>query len=254
MTQAGYRARATFSMYEGISNYYCVTRLPWISNAKPRNLNSKKNGRSKMQKTAREIMDELQTVHYDELLSKETPWRGYKDMSLRAIKEAPRISGNFAEFGVYKGYSADLMLSFLSPSEKLYLFDSFDGLPEDWISVWKKGAFSLSEEQRPSFSDQRVVVIKGLFKDTINFQQGEVLSFIHIDCDLYSSTLDALTKSNNAIWPGTLILFDEYEMNSNGEYSDDEHRALYEWSEKCGRKFDYLWRTKSTQVAIRITR
>ena len=77
---------------------------------------------------------------------------------------------------------------------------------------------------------------------------------MHIDCDLYSSTIDCLFGLNDFIVPGTVLLFDEYMMLNNGESDDGEHRALVEWMEKFDRQVEYLWRTNWVQVAARVTR
>ena len=40
--------------------------------------------------------------------------------------------GLFLEFGVYKGTSINFISS-LIPDKKIYGFDSFGGLPEEWV-------------------------------------------------------------------------------------------------------------------------
>lgn len=163
------------------------------------------------------------------------------------------LDGDYAEFGVFRGNAARLILALMTGERKLHLFDSFEGLPEDWTHAKKAGAFKLAEGEVPRFNPKRTTVHKGWFKDTVpGFGQSTTapLSFIHMDADLYSSTIDVMFNINHLIVPGTIILFDEYAM---GE-SDDEHRALLEWAEKFGREFEYLWRTDGPQVCTRITK
>lgn len=38
---------------------------------------------------------------------------------------------------------------------------------------------------------------------------NQTVSYLHIDCDLYAGTRDALTILDSAIRPGTIIVFDE---------------------------------------------
>lgn len=161
---------------------------------------------------------------------------------------------NFSEFGVYKGDTAKKILSLL-PDLETYLFDSFEGLPEDWDDWFKKGHFALDENQIPDFRTyNNINIYKGYFdKTTIDFalyleKENKKLDFIHIDCDLYSSTKTIFENLNSFIVKDTIIHFDElvgigtwYKDWKNGEY-----KALLEWSEKYNRSFEYLCRTDYT--------
>jgi hypothetical protein len=127
-----------------------------------------------------------------------------------------------AEFGVYKGTTARYIRN--ETTQQLFLFDSFEGLPEDWDNNFKKGDFRLKQiPQLPS----NVILYKGLFEDAIpKFinDYRKPLSFIHIDSDLYSSAKDVLYGLNSYIVPGTVILFDEYPRGENiafREWMDD---------------------------------
>jgi len=198
-------------------------------------------------------MAALPQVHRPDLFNENTKWFDYKRISLDKAYRDVAISGDWAEFGVFKGDCAKLMLSALPEGSSLLLFDSFEGLQEDWTTAWKKGAFALSEKSIPVFADPRVRMIKGYFSDTLPGYFTPLaprLSFIHMDADLYSSTWDVLRHCNDAIVPGTIILFDEYVMWGK----DEEHRALIDWANEFGREFKYLWRTQWVQVAVRITR
>ena len=77
------------------------------------------------------------------------------------------LSGDWAEFGVFKGACANLMLEALPAGSTLHLFDSFEGLPEDWVGSWKKGSFAMPPESIPVFSDPRVKMVRGFFKDSL---------------------------------------------------------------------------------------
>ena len=198
-----------------------------------------------------DTLNSLKIVHDDEFHRDEDKYYSYKIISLDAATREVSISGDFAQFGVYRGRCARRILRYLPKNSSLHLFDSFEGLPEDWIGSFKKGTFALPEEEIPVFNDKRVKIHKGWFTDSLpRFieTQDDILAFVHIDCDLYSSTLDALNGVNRLLNKGTVILFDEYIMH----HKDEEHRALLDWASANGRKFEYLWRTQHVQVAIRI--
>lgn len=164
-----------------------------------------------------------------------------------AVKEI-KLNGDWAEFGVYQGQTATWLLEYLPDGYNLHLFDSFEGLAREW-SALPKGSF---KTKPPVFSNPNVFMYPGWFDNTVRQAlQDKELSFLHIDCDLYESTLDVL---NNVppIRPGTIILFDEYVHNLGGKPVDDEHRALTEWIAQTKNNFRYLWRTAWTQVCVEI--
>jgi hypothetical protein len=173
--------------------------------------------------------------------------------SLRGAISEVRMDGDFAQFGVFRGKTARYINSLMTGDRMLHLFDSFEGLPEDWTKNKPAGAFKLASDEIPTFDPERIVVHKGWFKDTVPVWANETsapIAFIHIDADLYSSTVDVLFNLDKRIVSGTIILFDEYVMGQ----SDDEHRALIDWAAKFNRTFEYLWRSSGPQVCVRVAR
>lgn len=206
--------------------------------------------------SAKEVMDALPVVHYSALYDGADKWYSFKCISIVAAVVEIELVGDYAQFGVFRGRMASFLLPLVRGDRRLHLLDSFEGLPEDWVGPWKKGMFSLTSAQMPSFESDKVMIHKGWFKDTapkLAESLEQPLAFIHADADLYSSTIDLLFALNNRIVPGTIILFDEYMMEHQGEFDDGEHRALVEWADRFDRQYSYLWRTKWMQVGIRIT-
>ena len=120
---------------------------------------------------------------------------------------------NYIEFGVEEGNSLKWWIDKNINQESLFWgLDTFEGLPEKWGS-FDKGSMSY-EIDRVQISDKRVRLVKGLFQDTINDTlpqlQISMRSIYHIDADLFSSTLVALTQSYRYFKPGDLIIFDEF--------------------------------------------
>lgn len=187
----------------------------------------------------------------------EDRWYSYKLTSLYEGVGEVTLSGDYLQLGVYKGHCARFLAGLIPPERTLYLLDSFEGLPEDWMGPWKKGAFSLAGDEIPTFDAPNVKVVPGWFRDTVAGLAEELdapLAMIHADADLYSSTLEALSGLEPRIAPGTVIVFDEYFMQVGDRFQDDEHRALLDWCRIYGRDFEYLWKTEWVQVGIRITR
>ena len=141
---------------------------------------------------------------------------------------------HYLEFGVAGGTSfAWWVKANQHPNSRFYGFDTFEGLPEDW-HFFKKGAFSYDI---PFMDDARGTFIKGLFQDTVyNFLDNyrktvdtpDVTRVLHLDADLYSSTLFALTMMAPFLRNGDILLFDEFNI-PNHEFAawSDFIRAYY---------------------------
>lgn len=142
-------------------------------------------------------------------------------MVLRRVLDSGVIRyGWAAEFGVYSGASICIIADYMP----VIGFDSFEGLPEDWRPDFPKGTFSDRLPTLPAYG-HNVMIQKGWFKATAPTFPFPPLSLVHIDCDLYSSTVTALNSVQPSISPGTVLVFDEYE----GVDFDDEKRAFHEW-------------------------
>ena len=160
------------------------------------------------------------------------------------------ICGNWAEFGIWKGNTARILLQQMPDECRLFLFDSFNGLPEHWKEGFPKGAFRLPRQDKPVFNNPKVEIIEGYFEDTMPSwakSQETPLSFIFIDCDLYSSTKTVLENISHLIVPGTVIVFDEYYVP---EIEKDEMLAFLEFVSVHGMRYRYLARAQNGSVSV----
>ena len=120
---------------------------------------------------------------------------------------------DYLEFGVSKGHSFKWWVeNCLNEQIHFYGFDTFEGLPESW------GAFSKGDMDAniPDISDPRAEFIKGLFQDTLpgfiathDLKRRKV---IHMDADLFSSTLFVLTTLAPVLKKGDILIFDEFNV------------------------------------------
>ena len=97
--------------------------------------------------------------------------------------------GLFLEFGVATGNTIREIAAHAPRDATVYGFDSFSGLPGDWTGhVETAGAF---RQKGVPKVPANVTLVRGLFEDSLgDFMQQHpgAVSFVHIDCDLYSST------------------------------------------------------------------
>lgn len=128
---------------------------------------------------------------------------------------------DYLEFGVFKGDSLREWSNLsISRESRFFGFDTFNGLPEYWFKEFGKGAFDVGDDI-PRFTDGRVSLIKGLFQDTLdNFlkdYQRKNTMVVHIDADLYSSTLFVLVSLHHYFMAGDIIMFDDF-LDPLGEF------------------------------------
>ncbi len=177
---------------------------------------------------------------------------------LYADLQSKKLSGepiDYLEFGVRYGDSLFKWSSLNTHPESRFIgFDSFEGIPEDWVSVTgesKKGAMSVGGVV-PATNDPRIRFVKGWFNETLrpflkDFTPHSRL-IIHNDGDLFSSTLYTLATLDPIFRPGTILIFDEFANPLH------EWRAFQDYTSAFGRKCKALGAAGDyyTQVAMEI--
>ncbi len=149
------------------------------------------------------------------------------------------IDGLILEFGVFSGKTIN-QIAHRFHDRKTFGFDSFEGLPSDWIVTGSK--FEIKKSVFDTHATLPVVLdnvelVKGYFSDTLpDFLQDneDPISFMHVDCDLYESTKTIFNLCEPRIIPGTIIVFDEF-----FDYLH-EARAFFEYLDRTKRKFRWI--------------
>lgn len=165
------------------------------------------------------------------------------DIDNTFINMSEGVEGDFMEFGVQSGDSFNSIINFMNEHElfknrRLFGFDSWEGLPEEEYGVeiygsWFKGNFKANYEDvkicidlfktKNNISDDRIVLVKGWFKDTLNekfIKDNNIskLAFANIDVDLYISCKEVLEFIIPLIHKGTIIRFDDWTNSNQGEF------------------------------------
>jgi len=177
---------------------------------------------------------------------------------LRLASDSVTIDGLFVELGVCTGTTINF-IGALNPHKKIYGFDSFEGLPEDWVRgdrIIPQGSLGLKNPSVLPPVLHNVELIKGWFDDTLPMfakQATHPIALLHIDCDIYSSTVSAFQHLGGLLREGTVIVFDEF-YNYPG-YENHEFKAFMEFLESQSFKAEYLaFNTNHQQVAVRLVR
>lgn len=158
---------------------------------------------------------------------------------LRDIIETHKPAGWAIEFGVHSGTSLAMIAEYMP----VIGLDSFQGLPEDWREDYPTGIFATGGRSDHALTNNALIV-PGWFNETLPVlvERGlPDLGLVHIDCDLYSSTITALegiAGSLRAGMYGTIIVFDEY--HGYPGYQQHEAKAWAEFATKNGIEYQVL--------------
>jgi len=210
----------------------------------------KYHGRSlitELQLRARAQAAEYVEAHMGEALIFADRW----ELLAYALGAAPG-EGLVLEFGV--GDGASLRHLAKSAARPCHGFDSFEGLPEDWSGTFeRKGKFGRGGAQPDVPAN--ATLHKGWFDATLPAflagHAGEAVSFLHVDCDIYSSTVTVLRGLGERLGPGAVIVFDEYFNYPN--WQRHEWKAFQEFVRDNGLSYRYLgFAQKNGHVAVRI--
>tara|TARA_B100001173_G_C15809185_1_gene471168 strand:- start:54 stop:761 length:708 start_codon:yes stop_codon:yes gene_type:complete len=124
------------------------------------------------------------------------------------------------EFGVYQGKSANYFSKYV---KKLYAFDGFQGLKEDWLGTnQRKGSVDLNKKVPKLNSNVEPIVgwVENTLEDFLE-KHNPKINFVHLDMDTYSPTKFTLERIKPFLVKDAIILFDElynYVGWQHGEY------------------------------------
>jgi len=154
----------------------------------------------------------------------------------------------YLEFGVWKGESSNFFSKFVN---KLYSFDSFEGLKEDWIGNSKpKGFFNLNKKIPKLNSNVEPII--GWVEDTLDDflkKHNPKINFVHLDMDTYSPTKFTLEKLKPHLIKNAILIFDE--LYNYAGWKNGEFKALKEVFKED--EFEYkAFNLDSTQCVIQI--
>lgn len=126
---------------------------------------------------------------------------------------AKHVLGDVAQLGVYRGGSAKIIAEcFKNTGRKIYLFDTFEGLPCEVKPGESKLFSDVNFEEVKEFLGgyPDILFMKGFFPDTAKDLSSKTFSFVYLDGDMYESIKDGLNFFYPKLSPGGVILIDDY--------------------------------------------
>lgn len=139
------------------------------------------------------------------------------------------LSGDIVECGVWNGGSAAIMGVACRDDKthfktrKIWLFDSFQGLPRPgkrdgkrerncYFEGWNKGDIEKVVKifKKLGVSLENVKIIAGWFDSTLSAADINTIAVLHIDADWYNSVKVVLEKLYEKVVPGGFVVVDDY--------------------------------------------
>ncbi|MBL8839871.1 MAG: hypothetical protein JNL66_26680 [Alphaproteobacteria bacterium] len=163
------------------------------------------------------------------------------------LQQAMKVPGDICEFGVAQGATSRLMAcEIINTDRKLWLFDSFEGLPppgpkdrliDDIFNLGSMEAYAgrmaspeslvLDKLREVGFPRERTRVMKGWVNESLKKPDlPRQVAFAYVDFDFYEPIKDALEFLDRCMPAGGRIVIDDYGFFSEGaQLAVDEFRA-----------------------------
>ncbi len=138
-----------------------------------------------------------------------------------AVEQIRSLEGDLVELGVFRGHTTLFVAEYLDFHEwprRWWLYDTFDGIPEDQLDPgWAesnasayRGTFSYEEVAKRFSHIPNIDVIKGRVPEILSERCPERISFIHMDLNNAAAEVQALDFLFDRLVPGGIIVFDDY--------------------------------------------
>jgi len=131
------------------------------------------------------------------------------------VNNTSKLDGGVAEVGCFMGGSSKIICE-AKGNKEFNVFDTFEGLPElneiDDANQFQKGQYSASYEFVKNYLSNypNVFLHKGYFPDTAGPIENKTFSFVHLDLDLYESTLASLKFFYPRLVKGAVLISHDY--------------------------------------------
>ncbi|CAN5275996.1 hypothetical protein BH20ACI2_BH20ACI2_01130 [soil metagenome] len=179
------------------------------------------------------------------------------------------IGGDMVECGVWRGGSIMVIAEMLKrrgdTTRNLYLYDTFEGMPEptekdrqfDGRSAEelfeeftkKNGAWCYADEEdvllnlsRTGYPDSKIKLIKGKIEETIPSVIPEEIALLRLDTDWYESTLHELEHLYPRLVSGGVLIVDDYGHWQGAKIATDEYFSRLTTRRPFLHRIDYTGR------------
>ena len=153
-----------------------------------------------------------------------------------AAQQALHVEGDFVECGVLTGYCFGVVtnyLNFTNVGKLLYLYDTYEGIPEDYNSENrsnkyyedlnaddKDAIYHMAQKRFEKFAN--VILVRGIVPDSFAETCPDKVALLHLDMNSAASEIAALEVLFDKVTPGGLIVFDDYGWSGYRAQKDAE--------------------------------
>tara|TARA_B100001250_G_scaffold286226_1_gene248236 strand:+ start:1442 stop:2104 length:663 start_codon:yes stop_codon:yes gene_type:complete len=131
------------------------------------------------------------------------------------------IKGDCIEFGIFTGSSFRHTINVENKLNKhsdtnFYGLDSFEGFPNSSHPFFKKTDFIANENKVKKIeriNKGKVHIIKGFFDESLKTEtlnNVKKLKFVHLDCDLYVSSIEPFRYIKSRLVNGAYLMIDDF--------------------------------------------
>lgn len=154
---------------------------------------------------------------------------------------ANNVPGAVIECGVYRGGLCGMAAELLNGTgRKVYLFDTFSGMPrpsasdfrlvdklpasEKFHNGWCEGSLQTVRETmaRSGCPEDQIQYVVGKVEDTLQDFKSPAIAVLRLDTDFYESTKAELDYLFDYVSPGGVIIIDDYSVWSGARKAVDE--------------------------------
>ena len=137
-----------------------------------------------------------------------------------------RVAGAFAELGVYKGDSANL-IHLMDASRVFHLFDTFHGFRKEDLELETGKAATYTsrdfadtslERVKSRLASEKFIFHPGYFPETAIEAQDDKFALVNMDADLYLPTKAGLEFFYPRLSPGGVIIIHDYNPDLAWDY------------------------------------
>lgn len=164
------------------------------------------------------------------------------------------IKGDFVECGVWKGGSCMLIAYTLIEAgvtdRLIYLYDTFDGMPEpgvndfiawngksvhekwdsdkaglsDNFTAWAVGMKTVQSTIRTTgYPDENIIYVAGMVEESLRTERPDQISLLRLDTDWYESTRAELEYLYPRLITGGVLIIDDYGHFTGAKLAVDEY-------------------------------
>jgi O-methyltransferase len=155
-------------------------------------------------------------------------WRAH--ICCWAARHALLLNGDFVECGVNTGIMSLTicnLLEFEKVDRKFFLFDTYQGIPVEQMSVSEK-EIRLRDNSRlyedcydttkANFSRfKNVILVPGRVPDSLSFVDIKKVAYLHLDMNIAFPEVEAANYFWDKLLPGAIVVLDDYGWLSHSE-------------------------------------